>query len=42
MYREVRIENRLIDEKGKETPLKEGAEVEIHIEADETATDEKK
>jgi hypothetical protein len=42
LYREVRIENRLMDEKGKDTRLKEGAEVEIHIEADEKATDEKK
>jgi len=42
LYREVRIENRLIDGKGKETRLKEGAEVEVQIEADEMATDEKK
>jgi len=35
--REVRIENRLTDEKGKETRLKEGAEVDVQIEADERA-----
>ena len=37
LYREVRIENRLTDEKGKETQLKEGAEVDVQIEADERA-----
>ena len=41
LYKEIRIENRLTDEKGKETRLKEGAEVDVQIEADEKATDEK-
>lgn len=34
LYREIRIENTLIDEKGKEVKLKEGAEVEVIVEAD--------
>ena len=34
LYWEIRIENRLTDENGKEARLKEGAEVDIHIEAD--------
>lgn len=34
LYREIRIENTLVDEKGKEVKLKEGAEVEITVEAD--------
>ena len=42
LYKEIRIENRLIDEKGKESRLKEGAEVEIQVEADEKATDDRK
>ena len=33
LYREIRIENRLMDEKGKEARLKQGAEVEVQIEA---------
>ncbi len=33
LYREIRIENRLMGEKGKEARLKEGAEVEVQIEA---------
>jgi len=37
LYREIRIENRLTDDKGKETSLKEGAEVEVQIEADKEA-----
>lgn len=34
LYREIRIENALIDEKGREVKLKEGAEVEVIVEAD--------
>lgn len=34
LYREIRIENTLIDEKGKEVKLKEGAEVDVIVEAD--------
>ena len=38
LYREIRIENRLKDEKGKEVKLKEGASVEITVEAEPEAT----
>src|SRR5213595_3355990 len=38
LYREIRIENRLMDEKGKEARLKQGAEVEVQIGADKEAT----
>ncbi len=39
LYREeIRIENTLTDEKGKEARLKEGAEVELQIEAEKEAT----
>ena len=34
LYREVRIENTLQDEDGKQVSLKKGAEVEVTIEAD--------
>ena len=34
LYREIRIENTLVDDKGKEVKLKEGAEVEVIVEAD--------
>ncbi len=34
LYREIRVPNRLIDENGHKVKLKEGAEVEIKIEAD--------
>lgn len=34
LYREIRIENALIDENGREVKLKEGAEVEVIVEAD--------
>ena len=42
LYREIRVENRLTDENGNEARLKEGAEVEVNIEADKDATIEKK
>ena len=38
LYREIRIENSLIDENGKEVRLKKGAEVEVTVEADKEAT----
>jgi hypothetical protein len=34
LYREIRIENTLIDEKGTEVKLKAGAEVDVIVEAD--------
>jgi predicted DNA-binding antitoxin AbrB/MazE fold protein len=42
LYKEIRIENKLIDEKGNEVKLKEGADVEVHVEADKNATTPKK
>lgn len=42
LYKEIRIENTLHDEKGKEVTLKPGAEVEVTIEADAAATNPKK
>ena len=38
LYREIRVENKLTDEQGRETRLKEGAEVEVCIEANKKAT----
>jgi hypothetical protein len=38
LYREIRIENNLIDENGDKVRLKPGADVEITIEADPSAT----
>jgi hypothetical protein len=38
LYREIRIENRLEDEQGNEVKLKEGADVDIVVEADPDAT----
>jgi hypothetical protein len=34
LYREIRIENTLTDEKGNEVKLKPGAQVEVTVEAD--------
>jgi predicted DNA-binding antitoxin AbrB/MazE fold protein len=42
LYQEIRIENTLTDQDGKEVKLKEGAEVEVHVEADKDATTPKK
>jgi predicted DNA-binding antitoxin AbrB/MazE fold protein len=42
LYQEVRIENTLTDKDGNEVKLKEGAKVEVHIEADKDATTPKK
>jgi hypothetical protein len=38
LYREIRIENTLTDEKGEKLSLKKGAEVEITVEAPPEAT----
>lgn len=38
LYRELRIENTLEDEKGKKVKLKPGADVDVVIEADAAAT----
>lgn len=38
LYREIRIENSLTDERGHEVRLKEGAEVEVTVEADKAQT----
>jgi predicted DNA-binding antitoxin AbrB/MazE fold protein len=42
LYQEIRIENTLTDQDGNEVKLKEGAEVEVHVEADKDATTPKK
>lgn len=34
LYREIRIENSLVDEKGNKLKLKEGAQVDVTVEAD--------
>jgi len=41
LYREIRVENTLKDEKGKEVALKEGAPVDVTIEADKKDTSKK-
>lgn len=38
LYKEIRIENTLQDERGKEVKLKPGAEVEVTVEAESIAT----
>lgn len=38
LYREIRIENEMVDEKGEKARLKAGAEVDITLEADSSAT----
>lgn len=38
LYREIRVENVLSDEKGEKTSLKPGAEVDVVVEADSDAT----
>ena len=42
LYQEIRIENTLTDQDGNEVKLKEGAEVEVHVEADQNVTTPKK
>ncbi len=41
LYREIRIDNVLKDEKGEEVALKEGAPVDVTIEADKKDTTKK-
>jgi hypothetical protein len=38
LYREIRIENVVTDERGEEASLKQGAEVDVIVEADSSAT----
>jgi hypothetical protein len=38
LYREIRVDNELADDKGEKASLKEGAEVDVVIEADSDAT----
>jgi hypothetical protein len=38
LYREIRVENVLVTENGDEVQLKEGANVEVSIEAEEKST----
>lgn len=38
LYKEIRIENALVDENGEEVTLKKGAQVEVKIEADPEET----
>jgi hypothetical protein len=38
LYREIRIENEVADEKGGKARLKPGAEVDVIVEADSSAT----
>jgi hypothetical protein len=38
LYREIRIDNEVVDDKGEKVRLKEGAEVDVIIEADSRAT----
>jgi hypothetical protein len=38
LYKEIRIENVVTDEKGEKAALKPGAEIDIVIEADSSAT----
>jgi predicted DNA-binding antitoxin AbrB/MazE fold protein len=42
LYQEIRIENTLTDQDGNEVKLKEGAPVEVDVEADKSATTPKK
>lgn len=42
LYREIRIENTLTDEKGNEVQLKPGAQVEVTVEAEPKDTEIKK
>ena len=41
LYREIRIENKLTDEKGNEVKLKQGAPVEVTVEAEPSDTTQK-
>lgn len=41
LYKEIRIENTLVDEQGNRVGLKKGAQVEVTIEAEQEHTTEK-
>jgi hypothetical protein len=41
LYREIRIDNTLKDEKGEEVALKEGVRVDVTVEADKKDTTKK-
>ena len=41
LYQEIRIENSLTDENGRQVRLKKGAEVEVTVEAEKDATEPK-
>jgi len=41
LYREIRVENTVADEKGEERRLKNGARVDVIVEADSDATQKK-
>ena len=38
LYREIRVENEVVDENGEKARLKPGAEVEVIVEVDSSAT----
>jgi uncharacterized protein YfaS (alpha-2-macroglobulin family) len=38
LYKEIRVENTLVDENGQEVKLKQGAKVEVTVEADPAST----
>jgi hypothetical protein len=38
LYREIRVKNELIDDNGEKARLKQGAEVDVVVEADSSAT----
>lgn len=38
LYRELRVPNKLVDEDGNQVKLKQGAEVEVTIQADDSMT----
>jgi hypothetical protein len=39
LYRELRVPNKLTDEDGNKVKMRQGTEVEVHIESDEAHTD---
>jgi hypothetical protein len=42
LYKEIRIQNRLTDEQGDDVQLKEGADVDVSVEAEPEATTQSK
>jgi hypothetical protein len=38
LYQEIRIDNEIVDDKGEKVRLKEGAAVDVIVEADSSAT----